>query len=138
MNRLQIFGRWLATPFRKVGQALVALVNMTGRQMRSLFSLAMIGGMVSLSAQNVWYTFRAEKAVGKGQEYHSFFALLQEQLRFNSGLIAWFAIIMGGLVWGADYFRAKWGDKEVGMGKGAAPPEAAPGAAAAPPPAVQP
>lgn len=118
MDLLKAILRWLGTPIRAFSASAQFLVNLTSQQMRAVFSLAMVGGMISLSAQNVWYTYRAEAAVTKGQEYHSFFALLQEQLRFNSALIAWFAVIMGLLVFGADYFRAKWGNNELGLGRG--------------------
>lgn len=117
MKYLVSFLHWLGTPFRMFADVFRFLVNLTTQQMRALFSLAMIGGMIVLSFQNVWYSYRAEQAVVKGHEYHSFFELLLEQLRFNSGLIAWFAVIMGLIVFGADYFRAKWGDKEIGLGK---------------------
>src|ERR1044072_8578638 len=110
-------GRWLGTPFRAISASAQFLVDLSQQQLKSVLTLAMIGGMVALTGVNVWYSYRAESAVTKGHEYHSFFLLLQEQLRFNSGLIAWFALIMGLIVFGADYFQAKWGDKELGLGK---------------------
>lgn len=111
MTRTQRFWRFLGTPFR-------AIVSLTGRQMRSLFSVAMLAGIIVLSWQNVGLTYVAARAVEKGDTYVSFFNLIQEQMRFNSGLIAWFAFILGLIVFGADYFRAKWGDKELSAGKG--------------------
>lgn len=111
VDKLAALFRWLGTPFR-------VLVNLTGQQMRALFSLAMIGGMITLSAQNIWFTFIAKAAVDKGDTFRPFFALVQEQMRFNSALIAWFAIIMGLLVFGADYFRAKHGNSELTLGRG--------------------
>lgn len=109
---------WLGTPFRAIAASVRFLVNLDTRQMRALFSLAMIGGMVALSIHNIIYTYVAKDAVERGETFRPFFDLIQEQMRFNSGLIAWFAIIMGLIVFGADYFRAKWGDKEIGLGKG--------------------
>lgn len=110
------FFYWLGTPFR-------TLVNLTGVQMRALFSIAMIGGMISLSVQNIWVTLQAREAVDDGDKYRPFFELLLFQLKFNSGLIAWFALIMGLLVFGADYFRARKGDTEVDFGRRERPPE---------------
>ena len=120
--------RWLGTPFRAISNSFQFLVDLTQQQLKSVLTLAMIGGMVALTGVNIWYTYRAEAAINKGHEYHNFFELLQEQLRFNSGLIGWFALIMGLIVFGADYFRAKWGNKEFGAGKGSEPvaPVAAP------------
>ena len=124
---------WLGTPFRAVSNSFQFLVDLTQQQLKSVLTLAMIGGMVALTGVNIWYTYRAEAAVGQGPEYHSFFELLQEQLRFNSGLIGWFALIMGLIVFGADYFHAKWGNKEFGAGKGSAPTPPAPAAPVEPP-----
>jgi hypothetical protein len=112
------FFHWLGKPFRALGSGIYFLLNLTTQQMRALFSLVMLGGMVVLSLVNVWYSYRAEGTVEKGHEYHSFFELIQEQLRFNSGLIAWFALIMGLIVFGAEVFRAKMGDKEVEIRRG--------------------
>lgn len=117
------FVHWLGTPFRALSASFQFLVDLTQQQLKSVLTLAMIGGMIALTGVNVWYTYRAEAAVTKGHEYHNFFLLLQEQLRFNSGLIGWFALIMGLIVFGADYFKAKWGDKEAGFGKREEPPK---------------
>lgn len=112
------FLHWLGTPFRAISASCQFLVDLTPQQMRSVFSLAMIGGMISLSAQNVYYTISAKNALHDGERYIPFFNLIHEQIKFNSYLTGWFALIMGLLVFGADYFKAKWGDKEAGFGKG--------------------
>lgn len=118
MNRVSAFFRWLGHPFRALANAFRLLVNLTSQQIKALFSLAMLGGMISLSAQNALLTFVAKRAVEEGDTFRSYFDLIQEQMRFNSGLIAWFALIMGLIVFGADFFRARIGDKEVGFGRG--------------------
>lgn len=111
MTRTQRFWRFLGTPFR-------AIVSLTQRQVRSLFGIAMLAGIIVLSWQNMALTYVAARAVEKGDTYLGFFALIQEQMRFNSGLIAWFAFILGLIVFGADYFRARWGDREISAGSG--------------------
>lgn len=118
MNRVSAFFRWLGHPFRALANAFRLLVNLTSQQIKALFSLAMFGGMISLSAQNALLTYVAKQAVEQGDTFRSYFDLIQEQMRFNSGLIAWFALIMGLIVFGADFFRARIGDKEVGFGRG--------------------
>lgn len=110
MNVLARFWHFLGIPFR-------AIVSLTGRQVKSLFSIAMLGGIIVMSWQNVAMLFLAARAVDKGDTYRIFFDLIQEQMRFNSLLIAWFALILGLLVFGADVFRAKWGDKEMEFSK---------------------
>lgn len=118
MSKLHAFTSWLGTPFRAIANAFRLLVNLSGRQVKALFSLAMLGGMIVLSFQNIGLTYVAKDATERGEVYVRFFDLVQEQMRFNSGLIAWFAVIMGLIVFGADYFRAKAGDKEVTFGRG--------------------
>lgn len=118
MNRIGIIFHWMGHPFRALANAFSLLVNLTSRQVKALFSLAMLGGMISLSFQNALLTYVAKSAVEQGDTFRAYFDLIQEQMRFNSGLIAWFAVIMGLIVFGADYFRAKVGDKEVGFGRG--------------------
>lgn len=96
----------------------LTLINLDGRQMRSIFSLGLLGGIIALSFQNLGLIYLAKAALEDGEQYKPLFGMLQGQLRFNSGLIAWFAGIMGLVVWGADYFRAKLGAKSIEMGKG--------------------
>jgi len=129
MSRSGLIVHRLGTPFRALANAIRVLVNLTSQQMRALFSLAMIGGMISLSFQNVAFTYAASRAVERGETFKPLFDLIQEQMRFNSGLIAWFAAIMGLIVFGADHFRAKHANSEVSFGRGPAP--AAPAAATA-------
>jgi len=102
-----------------------ALVGLSRQQVRSLFSVALIGGIIALSTQNVLYTFVAWRAVDRVP----LFALVQEQMRFNSALSAWFALILGLVVFGADYFRARLGEKEIEFGDGPSAPSAPVGAA---------
>lgn len=111
-SRTQRFWRWLGTPFR-------AVVALTQQQIKSLFGVAMLTGIIVLSWQNMALTYVAARAVEKGDTYRTFFALIQEQMRFNSGLIAWFAVILGLIVFGADWLRVKRGDFEAGFGKNA-------------------
>lgn len=108
------FWRWLGTPFR-------AIVSLRQEQVRSLFGIAMLGGIIVLSWQNMGLTYVAQRAVEQGDTYRSFFNLIQEQMRFNSALIAWFALILGLIVFGADYVRARMGDKEFTAGRGVPP-----------------
>lgn len=113
--------RALGAPFRVAGLLIRFLLDLTPAQLRTLFALTMIGGMVALSVQNVALSFFAKNAIERGDTYLPFFDLIQEQMRFNSALVAWFAIIMGLIVFGADYFRAKHGESELGFGKGQRP-----------------
>jgi hypothetical protein len=115
---MKSFFRYIAYPFKVVGNVLRLLVNLSSQQIKALFSLAMLGGMISLSFQNAALTYVAKQAVEQGDTFRVFFNLIQEQMRFNSVLIAWFALIMGLIVFGADFFRARIGNKEVNFGRG--------------------
>ena len=125
IDKARAFLHWIGHPLRAVAAAFGVLVNLSRQQMRSLFSVAMIGGVIALSTQNVLYTYLARRAVDEGDTYRPLFLLIQEQMRFNSGLIAWFALILGLVVFGADYFRARLGEKEIEFGEGAPTPKAA-------------
>lgn len=104
--------------FGTVGVVAMTMINLDGRQMRSIFSLGLLGGIIALSLQNVGLIYLAKQALDQGEGYLKLFDLLQSQMRFNSGLVAWFALILGLVVWGADYFRASLGKKSIEMGKG--------------------
>lgn len=106
MTRTARFWRFLGTPFR-------AIVALNFRQVRSLFSIAMLCGIISLSVENWAYTYMAHHAVEDGEAYRPWLGLLIERTRYNSGLQAWFALIMGLVVFGAEYFRVKWGNREM-------------------------
>lgn len=124
IDKARAFLHWVGHPLRAVAAAFGALVNLSRQQMRSLFSVAMIGGVIALSTQNLLYTYLARCAVDEGDTYRPLFLLIQEQMRFNSGLIAWFALILGLVVFGADYFRARLGEKEIEFGENAPTPKA--------------
>jgi hypothetical protein len=117
MVRINAFLHWLATPIRAMVRGLMVLVNMSDAQIKALLTIGMLAGMFTLSVQNIGFTFVARRAVEKGDLYSPFFDLVQEQMRFNSGLIAWFAIILGLIVFGADYFKARVGNNEIGVGR---------------------
>jgi hypothetical protein len=105
------FWHWLGTPFR-------AIVALDFRQVRSLFSIAMLCGVVALSMENWALVALAHHSIESGEVVTVWMGLLLERLRYNSGLQFWFAFILGMVVFGADYFRAKWGEKEIGAGRG--------------------
>lgn len=112
LRRLGIFWHWLGTPFR-------AIVALDFRQVRSLFSIAMLCGVVALSAENWALVALAHHSIENGEAAAAWIGLLLERLRYNSGLQAWFSFILGLVVFGAEYFRAKWGENEIGAGRGA-------------------
>lgn len=113
--------RFFTAPWRGVVKVARTLVNLTARQMRAIFSLAMLGGIVVLSAQNIIYVQFAKQSIGLGPQYTLWFGLLVAQIKFNSWLIAGFSAIMGMIVFGADYLHARYGSAEIGLGKGKPP-----------------
>lgn len=120
MNKLWVV---ITSPFRATIAGLTVLVNLTGRQMRALFSIAMLGGMIANSATNWFYVNLVHHMVKEGEINMSFFGMIMEQMRFNSGLTAWFAVILGLIVFGADYLRAKHGETEISFGKDTGQPD---------------
>jgi hypothetical protein len=105
-----IFWHWLGMPFR-------AIVALDFRQVRSLFAIAMLAGIISLSVENWMLVGLAHHSIERGETVGAWLALLIERTRYNSGLQAWFSIILGLVVFGAEYLRAKWGDSEFDAGR---------------------
>jgi len=105
------FWHWLGTPFR-------AIVALNFRQVRSLFSIAMLAGIIALSVENWVLLGLAHHSIEKGETLMVWLGLLVERTRYNSALQGWFSFVLGMVVFGAEYFRAKWGDKEIGAGRG--------------------
>lgn len=108
MNLLSRLCHWLATPFR-------AAVSLSREQVRSLYSVALLAGIVALSACGAATVWLAEDAALANPPW---FKLLVEVTRYIFALIGLFALIVALTVFGADYFRAKWGDKEFEAGNG--------------------
>lgn len=112
------FWDFVTRPFRAIIAGIMVLVNLSRLQMRALFSIAMLGGMIVNSFYNMFYINLVHHMVKEGEVNMSFFGMILEQMRFNSGLTGWFALILGLIVFGADYLRAKHGDTEISFGKG--------------------
>jgi len=106
-----MFWRWLGTPFR-------AIVALTFPQVRSLFAVAMLCGIIALSVENWAMMALAHHAVAEGETMKAWLGLIIGRTRYNSGLQGFFALILGLTVFGAQYMRARWGDKEVNIGRG--------------------
>ncbi len=104
-------------PFRAIGDFLRALINMDRRQMRALFSVAMLGGIVSLSFQNIGLIMMVRNLLKDAGPGSLFGQMALNQQWWNNAIMAGFATILGMVVWGADYLKAKYGDKEFEAGK---------------------
>ena len=111
--------QWLGAPVRAAIAIARGIVSLSRQQVRSLFSVAMLGGVIALSTENWILMALAHHSVEDGEVLQAWLGLLIERTRYNSGLQAWFAGIMGLIVFGADWFRARWGDNEISAGAGA-------------------
>jgi hypothetical protein len=116
MEKARAFFYWIGTPFRAFGNFLRALVNLTRTQMRAIFSLAMLGGIIALSFQNLGLMFLVEKRNAGIESLFGQMALNQQW--WNNAIMGGFATILGMVVWGADYLRAKYGGMELEAGDG--------------------
>ena len=87
-----------------------AMLSLTRTQIRSLYALAMLGGIVALSVEAWFLVAFASDAQG------AWFGLILERLRIVSALTGLFALVVALTTFGADYFRAKYGDNEVEFG----------------------
>lgn len=93
-----------------------ALIGLSREQVRSLYSVAMLGGIVALCCLGFTFIWWGEDAALVNVLW---FKMLAEVIRYVFALIALFALIVGMTVFGAEHFSLKWADKEFSA-KGAA------------------
>lgn len=86
-----------------------ALIGLSREQVRSLYSVAMLAGIVALCGAGALLIWQAESAALVNVLW---FKLLAEVIRYVFALIALFALIVGMTVFGAERFKIKMGDKE--------------------------
>jgi hypothetical protein len=111
------FIHWLGHPFRAIGDALRALVNLSRIQMRAVFSLAMLGGIISLSFQNMALIVLVDQR-GEIEIASLLGKMILSQQFWNNAIMGAFALILGLVVWGADRFRMKSRIAEIEAGRG--------------------
>lgn len=123
MSFLRAIGRaiaavwhWLGGPWRTLKALVIGLVNMDRRRMRSLFSLAMLGGIMALSFQNGFLILMVRQLLGDALPGSLFGKMALNQQFWNNIIIMLFCVAMALVVWGADYVSAKYKDFEVGAG----------------------
>lgn len=116
---------WLGGPWRTLKGTVVGLVNMDRRRMRSLFSLAMLGGIIALSFQNSFLILMVRQILGVAKPGSLFGQMALNQQMWNNIIIMLFCVAMALVVWGADYISAKYSAKDgfgitAGQGEDAA------------------
>lgn len=93
-----------------------AMIGLSRAQVRSLFAVAMLAGIVALSAQG-WAMVALIHHVAHGGEFNEhLFGALIFVLRWTFYLIAGGAGCVALVVFGADWLRAKYGDAEFSVG----------------------
>lgn len=94
------------------------LINLNQTQIRALFSLGMLGGIIALSLQNISLIIMVRHILGVASPGSLFGKMAMDQQWWNNAIMAGFGGILGLVVFGADYFKFKNGDIEGGFGKG--------------------
>lgn len=95
-----------------------AVIGLTRPQVRSLYAVAMLGGIVALSVQG-WAMVALLHDLAHGGSFDiNLFGALLFVLKWTFYLIAGHAACVALVVFGADYLRFKYGDAEVSAGKG--------------------
>lgn len=109
---------WFGGPWRTLKALVIGLVNMDRRRMRSLFSLAMLGGIMALSFQNGFLILMVRQLLGDALPGSLFGKMALNQQFWNNVIIMLFCTAMALVVWGADYVSAKYGKFGVTAGNG--------------------
>jgi hypothetical protein len=109
---------WLGGPWRSLRALAIALVNMSRVQMRALFSIAMLGGIIALSFQNTGLILMVRQLLGEARPGSLFGQMALNQQLWNNIIITVFCVSLALVVWGADYLRAKYKDAEISAGTG--------------------
>ncbi len=109
---------WLGGPFRAFQALCIGLVNMSRVQMRALFSIAMLGGIISLSFMNTGLILMVRQLLGEARPGSLFGQMALNQQLWNNVIITVFCVSLALVVWGADYLRAKYKDAEISAGNG--------------------
>lgn len=109
---------WLGGPWRAFKGFWVALINMDRRQMRSLFSIAMLGGIIALSFQNGGLILMVRQLLKDAAPGSLFGQMALNQQLWNNIIIMVFCVSLALIVWGADYFTAKYKGGEISAGRG--------------------
>ena len=117
VNRPRAIMHWLGHPFRAIAAAFRALINMTQQQIRALFSLGMLGGIIALSFQNIGLIIMVRQFLRDASKGSLFGEMALNQQFWNNAIMAGFGVILGLVVFGADYLRARHGDSEVSVGR---------------------
>lgn len=111
------FFRWLGHPFRVLARAFTALINLSQTQIRALFSLGMLGGIIALSVQNIGLIVMVRQLLKDAAPGSLFGQMALNQQWWNNAIMAGFGVILGLVVFGADYFRAKVDQREIEFGR---------------------
>ena len=78
----------------------------------------MLGGIIALSLQNIGLIVMVRRVLGDASPGSLFGQMALNQQRWNNAIMAGFGLILGLVVFGADYFRAKVDQREVEFGRG--------------------
>lgn len=118
MENFRCFLHWLGHPFRSISKGCMFLINLNQTQIRALFSIGMLGGIIALSLQNISLIIVVRHALGQASPGSLFGQMALDQQWWNNAIMAGFGGILGLVVFGADYFKFKHGETEGGFGKG--------------------
>ena len=118
MEKIRSLLHWFGHPLRSIVRASLFLVNINQSQIRALFSLGMLGGIIALSVQNIGLIIMVRQVLGQASPGSLFGQMAMDQQWWNNFIMAGFGGILGLVVFGADYFKFKHGKSEGSFGKG--------------------
>ncbi|QDP54396.1 MAG: hypothetical protein Unbinned4120contig1000_48 [Prokaryotic dsDNA virus sp.] len=116
----------IISPFRALARAIGFLVDLTPRQMQSLCTLSLIGGIIANSFWIYLYVLGVRREAKAGMPFDSpYFEVALDVVQYLAIMSGGFALFMCLIAFGADWLRIKYKDFEAGTGRGEDAAEAA-------------
>lgn len=125
MRYLAAFVHWLGKPFRAAARSIAFMVDLTPRQMQSLCTLALIGGIMANSFWQYLYVSGVRRAAMSGMPFNSpYFEVATNAVKWLAMMSGGFAMFMCLIAFGADWLRFKMRDIEFDAGHDNGPDQA--------------
>lgn len=117
MEKLRAFFHWFGSPFRALARGLMVLVCLTPRQIQSLCTIFLIGGIIVFSWQQWFYVMLARSMARTVPDESKAWDVLISSSDHLFWLLLGCMVAICLIAWGATHFAAKIREIEVRAGR---------------------